>query len=317
MKKILFIGFDYFRYKSSIAEELKDSKFSVDFFNIQPPLLYLKILRKLSTKRYEIALNRYHSKIIESVKTNTYDIVLFLQVHQFSIENIGVLKGHHSDSKFILYNWDSIKTHDYRQYINFFDSVFTFDPKDAKNLGIKYLPLFCIRPFQNISQEKVYDSSVYFIGNIVNPKRYAVLKAFKGYCKNNGISFNCYMSASISGYVDLIRAGFFPFDVKWFKISNKKFQYMIESSSAVFDFANHNKSGYTMRVIENLCAGKKLITNNTLIKKEAFYNEEHIFLYQNMNFNSIAEFIGSANSNKCLDVSEFYIQKFVFNLINS
>ena len=34
--------------------------------------------------------------------------------------------------KFILYNWDSVTTHDYTNHIKYFDSCFTLDSDDSK-----------------------------------------------------------------------------------------------------------------------------------------------------------------------------------------
>jgi hypothetical protein len=66
-------------------------------------------------------------------------------------------------------------------------------------------------------------------------------------------------------------------------LNYKELQNNMLCSNVVLDLPYQMQSGYTHRLIEALANGKKVITTNTGIAKESFYNPEqiHIIDYQN------------------------------------
>lgn len=313
---ILFIGYDYHSYTRAINAEFEHLGYRSQFHSIQPGKLYLKIARRTSSKLYAALLNRYHRNIILSCPENSFQHVVFLQVHQFSHENMALLKARQPNAKFTLYNWDAVTTHDYRPYIHYFDRVLTFDPSDAQTLGVHYLPLFCVRDFQNLNTKPENASSVYFVGNIVNPQRYKVIKAFQAFCESEQIQFEYFLSTTLHGMSLMRKAGLHPDDVFFHSIKDQDFRAMIGRSAAVLDFANHQQAGFTMRIIENLCAGKKLITNNTNALSASFYSPERILIYKDQDFSAVKDFLSTPLASPDRTFSEYYVQNFARTLLD-
>jgi hypothetical protein len=315
MKKILFIALPYHQYTEEIVKELRKQNYHVDYFPIKPRKLWHKILQTISKKNFQRYLDHFHKKNIKLFSNNKYSIVLFIQVHFMSPRNIEYLKQTQSNSKFILYNWDSIKTHDFRPFIKYFDKIATFDVNDAASLNLDYLPLFSIKKFQDLdkSKEKL---QVYFVGNIVSVERYFAIRKFKEYCHNNNINFSCYMKCTPVTYGKLLLKGKFPLDVHFTSIHPKKFISMMKESSAVFDFANHQQSGYTMRFIENLCAGKKIITNNHSVFSETFFSEDRIFVFDMHNYEGIKQFLDQPLIKTDEKFEKYYLKNFLNQLLN-
>ena len=313
---ILFIGYDYHNYTRSINSEFERLGFESQFHSIQPGKLYLKIARRASAKLYTKLLDRYHRRILLSYPEGTFEHIVFLQVHQFSHENMALLKARNPRARYTLYNWDAITTHDYRPYIHYFDRVLTFDPADAKTLGIHYLPLFCVRDFQNMKSFPKTNASVYFVGNIVNPQRYKLIKAFEAFCVRDGIRFEYFLSTTMHGWSLMRKAGLHPTDVSFRSIKDRDFRAMIQRSVAVLDFANHKQSGFTMRIMENLCAGKKIITNNPNITSAGFYSPDRILLYKDQDFDAIKNFLSVPLSQPEENFPEYHIQNFAKRLLN-
>ena len=315
MKKLLLIGLRWHDYTKEIASELERQGYAVTYHEIQPRTLFYKALRVLAPALFQQRLDRHHASILAAEVDNRYDVVLFIQAHQYSVKNIEALRRQHAGAKFVLYNWDAITTHDYRPQMHVFDSVYTFDPDDAKALNINYLPLFCVRAFQNLEKKNQNENAIYFVGNIVNVGRYVVLREFKKFCRREHVCFRAFMACSPVKFVKLLRADIIPFDISFFYIRQKKLVEMIERSTAVFDFANHQQSGYTMRVIENLCAGKKLITNNRRIVHEPFYSADRILVFENMDFSDVKEFMNRKLTSSDAVFERFHIQNFVEQLL--
>jgi hypothetical protein len=315
MKKLLLVGLRYHHYTTEIVNELGNLGYQVVFHEIQPRTLYYKTLRVLSPARYQQALDRHHAAIIAGESAQQYDVVLFIQAHQFSQANMAALKQQQAGARFILYNWDAITTHDYRSHLASFDQVFTFDPEDARALGIAYLPLFCIRSFQNLAKREQDRRAIYFVGNIVSVQRYLALQQFKKYCQQQGIVFHCFMACSVLVLTRLLRRGILPWDVSLKSIPQADFIAMIETSTAVFDYANHQQSGFTMRTLENLCAGKKLITNNARILGEPFYSADRILVIDEMDFSAVKPFLARELARPNADFPEYHVQSFVAQLL--
>lgn len=313
--RLLFIAFDYHEYSRSICDEFVQLGFESYFHSIQPGKPYLKIWRRLSTSAYQSLLDRYHKQIILSYPKGHFDQVVFLQVHQMSQCNMVLLKMRQPDARFTLYNWDAVTTHDYRPYVKYFDRVFTFDAADAEHLRIGYLPLFCIRRFQTLRRDRSPSLSAYFIGNIVNPRRYEAVCAFEEYCAREKILFSKYLSTNLSGWTTMLKAGLRPKRVSYRSIPDAGFVSMMEKSSAVFDYANHRQMGFTMRIMENLCAGKKIITNNPNVKNADFYSEDRFLVFDDLDFSAVSDFLKRPLDRPDEEFPAYHVQNFARRLL--
>lgn len=82
-------------------------------------------------------------------------------------------------------------------------------------------------------------------------------------------------------------------DVKFTPLSLEEIDKIYDSSKCIVDYKFRGQSGLTMRTIESLGHGCKLITNNQYIKHEPFYNEKNILIYNVEQFDIPYEFIQS------------------------
>ena len=314
-KKILLIGLNYHAYTAEIVRALQAQGHEVHFHDIQPGKPWLKVLRKFAPARYPAALGRYHRSILAAEQGWRADLVLFIQVHQMAQATLAALRQAQPTAEFVLYNWDAVSNHDYRPYMHHFQRVYTFDPQDAKTLGVNYLPLFCIPAFLGLQRRDATGQAVYTVGNIVNPKRYEAIHAFKRHCAVQGIGFRSFMVGSSHTLTMLLRGGHLPLDVSLRSIPQADFIRLIETSSAVFDFANHRQVGYTMRTIENLCAGKKIITNNPAVRDEPFYSADRFHVFDGLDFSGVKAFLAKPLRDPDATFPEFHLSSFVQRLV--
>lgn len=317
MKKILFIGLPYHTYTADIVAELRAQGHSVSFHDIQPRDLLMKTLRVTARAAYQRRLDAHHLRILAAERGKRYDMVLFLQAHQMALPTLAALKQDQPGAEFVLYNWDSVSNHDYRPHLPTFDRAYTFDPQDARAQGIGYLPLFCIRAFQGLQKREQQRKAIYFVGNIVSVQRYRAIQAFKRFCQQEGITFNSYLACTPYVMTLLLRAGHWPSDVRIRSITQSHFVDLIETATTVFDFANHKQSGYTMRTMENLCAGKKIITSNPGIVAEPFYSPDRILVFDGLDFSQVKAFLNTPLKASAADFPEFHLRSFVAQLVGA
>ncbi|GLH74273.1 hypothetical protein GETHLI_27750 [Geothrix limicola] len=314
-KSVLFIGLDYHHYTRAILDEIRLAGFDVTNVDIQPRTLAFKIFKTVAAKRYQAYLDRHHRAAIDRASALRYDHVVFLQAHQISLENLARLRQTQPQAVFTLYNWDSLDNHDYLAHTPHFDRVLTFDYDDAQRHGFGYLPLFCVRPIQAARHDRARPFTVSMVGNIVNLKRYEAVQAFAGYCDNHGIQFDRYLVVSPVVLWRLLMAGIRPKGLHFRTISPQLFARMTEDSLAVFDYANHQQSGYTMRTIENLCAGKKIITNNKRVETDWFYSPDRFHCFEGFDFQGVRAFLETPIAEPERRFEEFHVQTFTRRLL--
>ena len=313
---ILLIALHYHDYTAQISAELRALGHRVSVHDIQPRNLVMKTMRVTAPRRWQTRIDAHHAAILSAERGEDYDVVLFVQVHQMAQDMLLRFRRAFPVAKFILYNWDSIVQHDYRLHLDAFDIVATFDPEDARRYDLLHLPLFCVRDFQRLERREQERRGVYFVGNIVNLARYEAIRNFRAYCSSEGIRLQAWLACSPVVQSRLVRSGVVPRGVTVRSIPRRRFIEMIETSTAVFDFANHRQSGYTMRVVENLCAGKKIITNNDRIADEPFYSPDRIHIFEGMNFSGVREFLARPLDNPDEDFADFHLQIFVQRLLD-
>jgi len=316
--KVLFVGLDYYGYTKKIIQEFEAFGADVDFVDIQPGSVWMKAYRTLLPRSYQRKIGARHARIIEQSAATRYDRVVFLQAHQIAPSTLARLRALQPDARFVLYNWDALTTHDYLPQVPMFDEVYTFDPVDARTHGFHYLPLFCAREMQGLTRDCAPARSVYTVGNIVNPRRYDAIKAFEAYCRAHDIAFRAFMKISPVVYLRFLRSGRIPQGVSFRSIPQAEFVAMIEGCAATFDFANHQaQAGHTMRTFENLCGGKKIITNNQCVDTEPFFSEDRIFVYRGLDFTGVAEFLDQPLADPRAEFEQYHIQAFVQTLLGS
>ena len=101
MKKILYIGIDYYTYTQRIVQTLEAKGFSVMYYPLENRSFWMKTFKKFLSSLYKKKLIQYHEEIIAKESNTRYDYVFFIQVHHFSDDNIKKLKESQSQANFI------------------------------------------------------------------------------------------------------------------------------------------------------------------------------------------------------------------------
>ncbi len=290
--RVLFIGLDYYHYPDAISRGLERLGYQVDYYPIEPRTLFYKISRYILKPLYRASLDRYHHNIINKSSSIKYDKVFFITTHFFSIDNLKYLRNSQEIAEFISYHWDPISQYNYLGTVEFFEKVYSFDSVDCKKYGFKYLPLFASDTYCKI-EHKDHDIDIYTVGSVMRPQRYILVQQFKDYCISNNISFYFHLKMTPITYLKILLKGIIPKGVSFRTMNIEAMRDIIARSRAVLDVPNHQQSGLTMRVIENICIGKKIVTTNPHIIGEPFYDKNQVFLLGEDNMDILKPFIRS------------------------
>jgi hypothetical protein len=315
MARILFIGIDYYRYVAEIQHVLVRQGHEVDYRPIEPVDFWSKSYKKIAPGAYRAWLDGYHARLIREARNGGYDIVLFIQVHHVSHVNMQELKVTQPRARFILYNWDSLSTHDYRPWLRYFDKVSTFDPVDAEALDVDYQPLFALDDYFALDHDARRQWDLYFVGAIGTFHRFDALASLWRYCQQKQLRVFFHLKCSPVVMIRLLISGRRLPGMSLRALSIADIIGLIERSRCVFDFANHRQSGYTMRLIENMCAGLKVVTENRRIESEEFYRPDRFMVIENLDFSELERFIEQPITSQ-LDTGPFRIGSWVARLLS-
>lgn len=313
--KVLFFGIQYHTYSKAIIDEMKMLGAEVTFVDLQPRSVARKVMRTMARRAFESMVRGRLIEAVRAARGTAYDKVVFLQAHQMPLDVLQDLRQSQPRADFSLYNWDALTTHNYRPQAAFFDRVLTFDRRDAEAQGYTYLPLFCIRRWQGLAQDRAIPGSVYMVGNIVRLERLSAVDAFRAFCAAKDLSFRSHLKITPVVLAHALRQGVWPSGVSLRAIAEPRFAEMIETSAAAFDFANHAQSGQTMRMMESLCAGKKIITNNHWVKQEPFYSPDRIHVFEGTDFSGVPAFLATPIADPVARFETYFIQSFVRKLL--
>jgi hypothetical protein len=254
------------------------------------PLSFIYRLFGFLSPEIKKAFNRYYlDSIIRNAKIEKYDYVFVIKGTILDEEFMTSLRMVLPGARFVMYQWDSSRTHKaFVQITSFFNKVFTFDTMDAKDYQFEYLPLFYSRLYENMTKAGSPKYDLAFVGEYYpDSDRLDVVKKIDEIFKSYGLNFHYSLRVEL---LALFKFVFFRqlklVDLPYIsigRISQNDVIKLYSNTIAVLDVEHIEQTGLTMRTIETLGAGVKLVTTNINIRNEDFFSENKIMVIDRVN----------------------------------
>lgn len=299
-QRLLYIGVGFRNYDELIVNELS-KRYDVVYINSKAYEQHYRALYKFARvycKKWVEKLCAKH--IMQEIREKAIDIdkIFVIKGEHLSNVHIDYIKQHNKIEKTILYLWDKWSAHENIEEIKSqFDDIYSFDTKDCEEQGVKLRPLFYFENQIKVGRGKIIDVS--FVGND-HTGRYDLLKRVKRICKENGLTYKfCLLIGKIE-YTKFVR---FPFlkskyaheDAEMFSesgVSYNEYVDIISSSKVVLDMPFEGQTGLTMRTIESLAMGARLITSNdSIVKYSDISPESYLIINSNIKDEDILSYI--------------------------
>ncbi|MGZ3756554.1 MAG: hypothetical protein ACXVAY_10530 [Mucilaginibacter sp.] len=281
-KSILFFSPKFFNYEKEIKLALEKLGANVIWIDDRPSNSFTaKVLIRINKNILKNSIKKYYDQILCSVNGKNFDYVLFISPESLDRNNLKKMKDKFNTSKFILYMWDSFDNKKCVELLDLFDSILTFDSKDAKNYNLKLRPLFYIDAYKEKKDAKIiYD--LLFIGTAHSDRYNFIKNNIKPFFGGRNIKLYFFLSSKRLFWLKKFLIKDFR-HIKFNEVSFKplshqdNFNFMNESN-IILDINHPKQVGLTMRTIETLGAQKKLITTNENIVNYDFYDENNILV---------------------------------------
>jgi len=283
-KRILYLGPPFFGYENDIQEELVRQGAEVDFYNERVFTSSLgKILIRLDFKFFiNKKIEKHYEEIISVAAKQAYDYLFVVSPETLEIEFLAGLKKVNPGIKTLLYMWDALgNKKNSRELIPFFDKVWTFDPNDHVGMPeVGFLPLFFVPDFASIMSSRA-KYSVSFIGTIHSDRYRLVKDIVQQYDDVSLPVFTFFYCPSKLLFVlkkifTSEYAGVSLKDVSFKSLTKSEVFDIISVSETIIDIEHPAQNGLTMRTIEMLSSGRKLITTNSNVTNYDFYAANNI-----------------------------------------
>lgn len=287
MKNVLLIGMNFYDYEKIIIRRMKHLGFRVYHFADKPDLL-TDHFRFNTTKLREQEIRNYQFSIIKKINSIKFNFILVIVgrfISEFFLEELHRLNP---GAKFYLYLWDDVKRiKNFELTKSYYDTIFSFDPFDASNMGLKLLPLFYINNFYKKSTivNCDYKYDLYSAMNCHSDREEIIYKVIRNYPKLRAqFILTEDLRPSINRRIKnkLINTNK-KVVFRWRKINREKVFKGMLSSKAILDIQFPSQIGLTMRTFDVLSVERKLITTNQSIQYYDFYNSNNICIIDRNN----------------------------------
>ncbi len=289
-KKILFFSPAFFGYEEKIKNKMIELGVEVDAFDVRSVTgaferALLKIAPDLFTKKTE----SYYAHIYSKIKNRNYDYILIVKCDMPTERVLHVFRKHFKHAKCCLYMWDSMKNiPNVEKKFKYFDYISSFDRYDCmRHPQIRFRPLFyCDEYRKNTRMKEEYD--LCFIGT-VHSDRWRILKELKKQAEKKGFRVFYYLylqSKFIYWFYKIVKPEFWDTKKTQFqfeKLSSEEIAREVEKSKIVIDIQHPKQVGLTIRMIEMIGMGKRVITTNADIRNYDFYTPINISIIERKN----------------------------------
>jgi hypothetical protein len=310
--RILLLTPRFYGIEKLIISALEELHFEVVWFENKTLALdfhgtksKLKFLRRIWFLLFS-PVKRYLRKEFRKIDDLKFDIFLSINAHVICSYLFRKLKRTNPDLYSVLYLWDSSAKYDWSSEFRLFTKVITFDQADSVKYKIEYKPNFYIKNCEINTSGNKYD--LLFVGKFT-PERLVVAEKIVYLSSTTGIVsfirlwpaykvlFHNILIYNILKKIKLhstwLNHYLLNFEAKEgilkkdyiIKDSLKynEIQQHSENSNVILDIPFEGQSGYTHRLIDALANGKKIITTNSNIRIEPFYNPEQIHIIETSN----------------------------------
>lgn len=284
-KKILFISASFFNYEKIIAEKLNALGAAVDFYDERPSnSAWVKGVIRVYSPLIQKKIDAYYREILKNTQSVSYDFFLLVKGEAVPFWFLTEFRKLHPQTQMIYISYDTVEEYPKTLKLKaYFDRSYSFEPADAVKYGFIFRPNFYLDTYKDRALKTNFDYDLVFIGS-AHTDRYlcgeAVRKAMDD--ANRKSLFYYYAPNRVFFFLkrifDKTMQTFDASKLSFKKLSHAEVAGIYDDSFAVLDINKPFQTGLSMRMLDSLAAGKKVITTNPDVVKYPFYNPKNILL---------------------------------------
>jgi hypothetical protein len=282
-KSILFLSPSFFGYEVAIKDKLMELGAKVFYVDDRPSNSSIATgLIRINKNLAKDIINKYYDDVLSRSEKENFDVIFLLNPEALPLSFLEVCKLRWPKAYYVMYMWDSVKNRKHTlDFLPYCDRVFTFDRSDAEAYGFKFKPLFYLDAYRGVRDNPGADEyDLCFMGT-AHSDRYGIAREVRDWCEERGL--RCFFYFYIQGlglywFNKLKSKGVMPSlaEVSFEKMSFADIVRVVGASRVVLDIQHPRQTGLTMRTLETLGAGRRLVTTNSQVKEYDFYDARQV-----------------------------------------
>jgi hypothetical protein len=280
-KRILFIGVKFYFYTDAIIAKMRENGAEVDFFYERDTSIRHGLIDSFFNSYLEKWQEKHYRGILSKVGRKSYDFLFVIRGYRMKGWFVEEVRRLFPGIRTIQYQWDSYRNWDcdYRGLIPYFDKTATFDYADAAELKIPYIPTFYIDEVALLKPvEPLYDL---FFSGYYNAERYEFVQRLIAHAAERHLLLKTHLYIDRKRFIREKLSGT-KLDrayLSFTKLSKTAYLDLFNRSKVIIDLPNSVQTGMTMRVIDSLGAGKRVLTANTFAAHEPGYDSRQVIVF--------------------------------------
>ena len=282
---IVLIVPNFFAVAEEMRSQLVDEGYSVKLIYDRPftsPIYHA--LAKYFPSLVEKLTEPYYIKQLDTISTIDSLIVINGQTVSAKIYDRINLKFPYC--KKYLYMWDSTENRPTAlKYRDFFDDIFSFDPKSCFDFDLKFLPLFFFRKPRKVGSEKSLGNKIIAVTSH-HADRHKIIMDIAERHKTK-VYMHLFLKSALQYFFLKRVTGELrdakKEDFKFFPLTTNTIDKLTHADDVILDIHHPAQTGLTLRSIEALGMGMKLATTNSSVSKYKVYNEKNIHILDRCN----------------------------------
>lgn len=321
---VLLVAPKFFGYEAAIARAFEDNGFRVTIIDERPSnSSVVKVIVRLWPVLLGWLIERYYRKVWSSVRGQSFDLILVVKGEVVPLSFLRDLRRTNPAAVLAFYAYDAFSNSPRgRDLLELMDLAYSFDRRDVENVEkLRYKPLFYTTEFGPLQAPEMKDLDLAFIGT-VHSGRYAIAKrVFEAGGDNYGFFFSParwhhLLQSLMSTDVRAIPGR----DVSFTRMTRDEVAQVFRRARAVIDVQREGQSGLTMRTFEVLASGTRLITTNTEIEREPFFDTRWVFVLKGSpeawDIGRIAAFVNDSSAVPADVVSDYSVSRWVEDFVS-
>jgi hypothetical protein len=283
-RSLLLVSPRFFGYEMRIVAHIQGRGGAARWIDERPGTSALtRGLTRMSPAAMSPVAERYYHRVLRDLEGQRFTDILFVSPESCTARVIRRFRVQFPTARILLYMWDSFENKGRTSppaFISLFDRAASFDPVDADRFGIQFRPLFyCNEAGGDRTSDSEFAFS--FVGTI-HSDRYRILRSLCRQAEEARLRYFFYPFLQSRLVYWLYRStrreflGTSQADFHFDPLPYPEVLRVLESSMAIIDIEHPRQRGLTMRTLEVLGSGKKLVTTNELVRDYPFFSSDRI-----------------------------------------
>lgn len=275
----LLISSNFFGYPQEIVKALEGRGRKALWFDDRPANDTLtKGLIRISPKLIERRSSAYFEDAFRQADQHDIRDILVIKGEALSVAMIRRMREVFPKARMTLYFWDSYRNmpKESEDKVDLFDRAFSFDPDDVvADPRLTYRPLFFVDEYAEVGKAE-QDDDLLFIGTAHSDRVKVLDRIARALPAGAGFRKRLFVRSPLLHRIEKVVNPAYrrtpDGDFVFAPIPKDRVKEMVGRARIIVDIERNIQTGYTMRTLEMLGAGRKLLTTNPSILKADFYH---------------------------------------------